>query len=115
MTQKILEKFSDKICIVHHTINLGAGAALETGFEYLRRYGKVENIITFDADGQHSIEDAKKMLETLKKNPEIKVLFGSRFLGEKKSNTPIIRRCTLLLGRIFTYLISGVFLTDAHN
>ncbi len=114
-TRQVLEKFADKIYVVNHTINLGAGAALETGFEYLRRYGKVKNIITFDADGQHSIEDAKKMLETLKKNPEIKVLFGSRFLGEKKSNIPLVRRCTLLLGRIFTYLISGIFLTDAHN
>ncbi|PID83987.1 hypothetical protein CSB09_03055 [Candidatus Gracilibacteria bacterium] len=113
-TRHIIDK-NPGISAIHHSINLGAGAALETGFEYLRRYGEVENIITFDSDGQHSIADAKKMLEYLAKHPETKVVFGSRFLGEKKSNIPCIRRCILSLGRIFTFLISGVFLTDTHN
>ena len=45
------------IHLLRHPINLGQGAALQTGFEYARSIG-AEVLITFDADGQHRVEDA---------------------------------------------------------
>src|SRR5580693_7088184 len=40
---------------IRHHINLGQGAALETGMEYARRCG-AEVVVHFDADGQHDAE-----------------------------------------------------------
>ncbi|MDD3144490.1 MAG: DUF2304 family protein [Candidatus Gracilibacteria bacterium] len=114
-TKEILKNFADKIYIVNHSINIGAGAALETGFEYLRRYGDVKYVITFDADGQHDILDAVKFIDLFEKEPDLGVIFGSRFMEKTTSNVPFLRKITLFLGKIFTYFISGINLTDAHN
>ncbi len=114
-TKDILEKFSKKIILLNHNINRWAWAALETWFEYLRRFSKIKYTITFDADWQHRLKDVSNMLEEIKKDENIDVIFGSRFIWEKKSNVPFLRKATLFLGRIFTFLVSWVFLTDAHN
>ncbi|MFK7779973.1 MAG: DUF2304 family protein [Candidatus Gracilibacteria bacterium] len=114
-SRKILENFGDKIVLINHSMNRGAGAALKTGFEYLRRFGEVEYIVTFDADGQHDINDIGKFYKQFEKHPKIGVVFGSRFKGRTHSNVPVIRKITLFFGKIFTLLVSHVYLTDAHN
>lgn len=53
--------------LVEHAINLGAGAATQTGVDYALLDKSTEYFITVDADGQHEIEDAMRMLEHLKK------------------------------------------------
>ncbi len=119
-TAELLEPYikSGKIHYLRHPINRGWGAALETGFEYIRR-NALENsweyVVTFDADGQHRIEDMGGFLDVFEKQPELDLVFGSRFVTKTNSNVPLIRRITLWWGRIFTSLISWVHLTDAHN
>ncbi len=116
---EITEKFAKKhshIIVLRHFQNKWAGAALETGFEYIRRYLDVEFIICFDSDGQHRIEDLKKFHNAFEKYPNLEVVFGSRFLSKKNfSNIPFMRKIILKLGRIFTRIMSGAKLTDAHN
>lgn len=114
-SKEIFDKYSDNIIYIKHYKNRWAGAALETGFEYLRRYWKVKYIVTFDADWQHDIADLDKFLFEFQKDSQLGVVLGSRFIKETNSNIPIIRKITLFLGRIFTLFVSWVFLTDAHN
>ncbi len=118
-TDRLLEEhFPWKIYFIRHMINRGAGAALETGFSFVRKeslnFGW-EYIVTFDADGQHDIRDISKFLHYFEKHPTIDVVFGSRFIEKTESNVPFIRRILLWWGKIFTSVISGVNLTDAHN
>lgn len=98
--------------VIRHPINLGQGAALETGLEYLRR-NEAKIAILFDADGQHRIEDAIKMVGQLEATG-IDVVLGSRFLGEA-INMPRHRRVLLKAATVFTKLTSGLEITDAHN
>lgn len=114
-TRDILEKFGDKLFIVHHSINKWAWAALETGFEYIRRYWKVDYIITFDADGQHDINDLPNFYKAFKKDHKLWVILWSRFIKKTNSNVPLLRKIILFLWRIFTLIVSGIYLTDAHN
>ncbi|MBY0406964.1 MAG: glycosyltransferase family 2 protein, partial [Rickettsiales bacterium] len=65
--------------VFSHCVNLGQGAALQTGFAYARQAG-AEVIVTFDADGQHRPEDIAPLLEALE-NKQADVVLGSRFLG----------------------------------
>lgn len=51
--------------------------------------------MTFDADGQHRIEDMGGFLDVFEKNPELDLVFGSRFVTKTNSNVPLIRRITL--------------------
>lgn len=71
--------------------------------------------MTFDADGQMNIADMRVFADFLESHMEARVIFGSRFLGQEASNMPWYRKITLFGGRIFTFLLSGVWLTDAHN
>src|SRR6478752_5343348 len=52
--------------VVQHPVNLGQGAALQTGFEYALQDPELDCIVTFDADGQHRVEDAKAMAERVR-------------------------------------------------
>ena len=98
--------------VLRHAINRGQGAALQTGIEFaIRRSADV--IVTFDADGQHRVEDVHRLLEALERdNADIAV--GSRFLG-LRSNVPALRRMLLRVAARFMRFTSGVALTDAHN
>jgi polyprenyl-phospho-N-acetylgalactosaminyl synthase len=71
--------------------------------------------VTFDADGQHDIADVDKFIQAFEKDSQLSVVLGSRFITKTKTNVPFGRRLILLGGRIFTSLLSGVHLTDAHN
>src|SRR5205823_120653 len=65
--------------VLRHRINLGQGAALQTGIDYALRKG-AERIVTFDADGQHRAQDIPKLLEALDRS-RVDYALGSRFLG----------------------------------
>ena len=68
--------------VVKHPLNLGQGAALQTGFDYVMSHPDATHVITFDADGQHLVADALEMLE-LAQRKRMSVVFGSRFLDKK--------------------------------
>jgi len=113
------EKLSKRKDIIYlrHLINRWPGAALETGFEFVRRnYQKlgIKYVVTFDADGQHDINDIEKFIEAMEKNsPD--VIIGSRFLESTYENMPFSRKLILLLWKIFTFFISNISVSDPHN
>ena len=100
------------VWLVTHPVNLGQGAALQTGIEFaLAR--SAEYIVTFDADGQHRPQDLRALVATLQNRPADFAL-GSRFLGSAEG-IPTSRKVLLKLAVLFTRILSGVTLTDAHN
>ena len=66
--------------LVDHPVNMGQGAALHTGIEFARVLPGVQRFVTFDADGQHSVDDAVRLLTTLEAG-DLDIVLGSRFLG----------------------------------
>jgi polyprenyl-phospho-N-acetylgalactosaminyl synthase len=98
--------------LVQHPINLGAGAATQTGIDYALQEPAAEYFITFDADGQHDIKDAVRMLEYLKKH-DLDIVFGSRFIGDVH-NIGRVKRIFLKAAALFSRITSGVKLTDPH-
>jgi len=100
------------VWLVRHAVNLGQGAALQTGLAFaLERHA--ETIITFDADGQHCTSDLPVLIERLTAAGADFAL-GSRFLG-KAQGIPWSRKLVLRMAVLFTRVFSGVALTDAHN
>lgn len=96
---------------LHHIVNRGQGAALKTGIDYALNNG-ADIIVTFDADGQHMVEDIPAMIKPIIKK-ECDATIGSRFL--KKTRMPLLRRITLKIGVLIMWLFYGVKMTDAHN
>lgn len=97
---------------LRHPINLGQGAALQTGIRYALTRG-AEYIVTFDADGQHRMEDISALLDAQSRT-NADVVVGSRFLG-RAENIPPLRWIVLKLAVLFTRVTIGTKLTDAHN
>jgi polyprenyl-phospho-N-acetylgalactosaminyl synthase len=101
------------VLLIRHDVNLGQGAALETGMEAARLL-EADFVIHFDADGQHDVTDIERLLIPLKRG-EADVVFGSRFLERKASGLPASRKIILKTGRWINYAMTGILLTDAHN
>ena len=99
--------------VLRHPINLGQGAALQTGFDYFLHYTQGKYVVTFDADGQHRVIDAVAMRERALKD-DLSIIFGSRFL-EGKAETGRLKYIVLKTAAFVTRLQTGLKLTDAHN
>ena len=99
--------------LVDHPINMGQGAALQTGIEFARSLPGVERFVTFDADGQHLVEDAMRMV-TLLEEGDVDIVLGSRFLGASVGASRA-KKVLLRAAVAFSNMTSGVRLTDAHN
>lgn len=98
--------------IVSHPINLGQGAALQTGFEYALERG-AEYVVTFDADGQHRVIDALAMLGRAR-DEDLAIVFGSRFLDDR-TKPGVLKKIVLKTAVWVTNITTRTKLTDAHN
>jgi glycosyltransferase involved in cell wall biosynthesis len=98
--------------VVRHPVNLGQGAALATGIAYALR-NNANSIVTFDADGQHDVADARRMVDELVETG-CDVVLGSRFLGAS-IGMRASRRLLLRAAILFTRFTTGLKVTDTHN
>jgi polyprenyl-phospho-N-acetylgalactosaminyl synthase len=98
--------------LVRHPINLGQGAALQTGIEFALARG-ADTIVTFDADGQHRAADIPGLIDALARH-NADFALGSRFLGTTV-NMPPSRRWLLKAASWFTRATTGLSITDSHN
>jgi glycosyltransferase involved in cell wall biosynthesis len=98
--------------VVTHPINLGQGAALQTGLEFALAQG-AGLVVTFDADGQHHVADIARLIAALGESGADFAL-GSRFLGHSP-NLPRARALMLAAATWFTRATTGLGVTDAHN
>lgn len=99
---------------LRHPVNMGQGAALQTGMDYAREQGAVI-AIHFDADGQHNPMDIPRFIRKLHEGP-YDVVIGSRFLrSEDRQHVPVLKRALLRVATVVNGLLTGVWLSDAHN
>jgi glycosyltransferase involved in cell wall biosynthesis len=98
--------------VVTHPINLGQGAALQTGIDFALAMG-ADAIVTFDADGQHQASEIGALLDALREN-HAEFALGSRFIGTTVG-LPASRRLLLKAATLFVRLTTGLAVTDAHN
>ncbi|HVF97319.1 MAG TPA: glycosyltransferase family 2 protein [Flavisolibacter sp.] len=111
--QSIQPLLQDKpVYLLSHKINLGQGAALQTGIEFALEKG-AEVIVTFDADGQHRTPDIPVLVEALTRT-SADIAFGSRFL-QTTHGVPLRRKFLLQAARFVNLLFTGLMLSDAHN
>jgi glycosyltransferase involved in cell wall biosynthesis len=100
--------------VVRHPVNLGMGAALQTGLAWGLRRQQHQYFVTFDADGHHRAADAARMVERAHEEG-LDVVLGTRFARGDADHIPRSRRMLLAAAVRFTRVTSGMALTDAHN
>jgi glycosyltransferase involved in cell wall biosynthesis len=100
--------------LLRHCVNLGQGAALQTGIDYALARG-AEYLVTFDSDGQHLAEEIGRLLAPLR-GGAAQVALGTRFApGGRAVDITSARALTLRLATWLTRVSTGLDITDTHN
>ncbi|MUL84149.1 MULTISPECIES: glycosyltransferase family 2 protein [unclassified Mycolicibacterium] len=99
--------------VVRHPVNLGQGAAIQTGVEYARSRPGAKLFATFDADGQHQVKDVVRMVDRFDTD-QVDLVIGTRFAGVV-THTPPLKRIILRAAAFLSPQSRALGLTDAHN
>jgi glycosyltransferase involved in cell wall biosynthesis len=99
--------------VVRHPVNLGQGAAIQTGVEYARRQPGAQVFATFDADGQHRVEDVVTMIDRLGRG-DVDIVIGTRF-GPGVTRPPLLKRIVLQTAVRLSPRGRTLGLTDSNN
>jgi polyprenyl-phospho-N-acetylgalactosaminyl synthase len=100
--------------LVRHPVNLGQGAAIQTGVEYARRQPGAQVFATFDGDGQHRIKDVVTMVDRLSAG-DVDVVIGTRFGRAGASRPPLLKRIVLRTAAWLSPRGRRLGLTDTNN
>lgn len=110
-TREVLKEFGDKYKIFYHDKNMGKGAALRTGFEYIT--GDIT--VIQDADLEYDPADYESLIQLIL-DGKADAVYGSRFLGGKPSSSFML---THWLGNKFLTLMTNILynttLTDMET
>jgi polyprenyl-phospho-N-acetylgalactosaminyl synthase len=100
--------------LLKHPINMGQGAALQTGVEYARKQPEAKVFATFDADGQHRIKDVAAMIDRLAAG-DVDLVIGTRFGRHDGSRPPLLKRIVLQTAARLSRRGRRLGLTDTNN
>ena len=111
MTGEIAEKMG--VTVINHKRNLGYGAAIRSIFLKAQEI-KAEILVTFDADGQHRVEDITSLIQPIK-DDKADIVIGSRFLGQDESNIPKYRKTGIKIITKMANISGEKELTDSQS
>lgn len=121
IVKRIQNRYMNKanIVLLSHLINRWWWAANKTLFEYAKNnYSnlKIDRRVTYDADGQMSVNDMVHFEYAIRSNPSLDVIIGSRFVSWwKAENIPLLRKIILQWARVVTYIFNWIWLTDVST
>ncbi len=95
-----------------HAVNRGKGAALKTGFAWIRDHlPEIEVVVTADSDGQHTPKDIRRVATVALRHPESLVLGVRRFTGK----VPFRSQLGNMWARLFFRLLTGLSVADTQT
>ena len=100
------------VIVISHEKNMGYGVAINSIFQKSKEMN-TDLLVTFDADGQHRVEDIEKVVEPIKNN-DADLVIGSRFL-DKKSDVPNYRKIGIKVITQVTNVSIKKKLTDSQS
>ena len=111
LTSDIAEKMG--AFVINHEKNLGYGAAIRSIFLKAKELNG-DILVTFDADGQHRIEDIEQVTKPII-DQEADLVIGSRFLDESEKEVPRYRKVGIKVITKITNASIKKQLTDSQS
>lgn len=109
-TCSLLDRFPLKARI-DHPVNLGKGAALQTGFNKAREMGYT-HVISMDSDGQHQSSDLRAFLHEMQAHPD-DLIVGERDL--RGTGRPLKSRILRLNSNFWVLMETGKWVSDSQS
>ena len=111
LTSEIAEKMG--AVVINHEKNLGYGGAIRSIFLKAKELDG-DILVTFDADGQHRIEDIENVTTPII-NQEAELVIGSRFLDDSEKEVPQYRKVGIKVITKITNASIKEKLTDSQS
>ena len=111
LTNKIAEELG--AIVINHSKNLGYGAAIRSIFLKAKEMNS-DILVTFDADGQHRIDDIQQMIQPIIEN-KTDIVIGSRFLNKEKDEVPTYRKVGIKIITKVTNVSIDQKITDSQS
>ena len=111
LTSKIAEELG--VIVINHEKNLGYGAAIRSIFLKSKDLDG-DILVTFDADGQHRVDDINKVINPII-NGKSDLVIGSRFLDESEKEVPRYRKVGIKVITKITNATIKKQLTDSQS
>lgn len=99
--------------VIDHVKNIGYGASIKSIFLKAKEM-KAEILVTFDADGQHRVEDIEKLVAPINEG-KFDIVIGSRFLNKDNSKVPEYRKFGIKIITKVTNTSLHSSLTDSQS
>lgn len=108
----IFKKIKSLVKLIEYDQNKGKGYAIKKGLRWIKdNYHGDYFVVTMDSDGQHRVEDAKKLLEYVHGHPD-ELAIGKRLI---KGNTPIRSKLGNIITRIIYRITTGIKIYDTQT
>jgi glycosyltransferase involved in cell wall biosynthesis len=111
LTSEIAERMG--AVVINHKKNLGYGGAIRSIFLKAKELDG-DILVTFDADGQHRIEDIENVITPII-NQEAELVIGSRFLDDSEKEVPQYRKVGIKVITKITNASIKEKLTDSQS
>ena len=111
LTSEIAERMG--AVVINHKKNLGYGGAIRSIFLKAKELDG-DILVTFDADGQHRIEDIENVTTPII-NQEAELVIGSRFLDDSEKEVPQYRKVGIKVITKITNASIKEKLTDSQS
>ena len=96
--------------VIRHSVNMGYGVTLQTGFKTATRGGAAW-VVIMDGDGQHDPSSLPALTAPVL-DGRADVVVGSRFLGSPGYRMPLTKRVGVRLFRLMALALAGLRITD---
>lgn len=99
--------FADDMNVISYRDNVGYGHALKVGIQS----ATTSTVITMDGDGEHTVEDVKRLHQIYSLRDDLKMVVGQRFLNKEAPHRWFGRKVI----NLFASLITGHYLVDLNS
>jgi len=111
LTSKLAEEAG--AIILRHEQNKGKGEALKTGIKYFLQRPEVNFVLITDSDGQYSMKEAGKIINSLKKE-KVDFVIGNRYWDKNWKKIPFRHRLGIKVWKSFFNFFFGSNFKDTN-
>lgn len=108
----IFQEIKKDVTLISYSKNEGKGYALKKGLSYINKhFQKPYVVVTMDSDGQHSVKDAKRLLDYSSIHPN-EIVLGKRI---RKETTPLRSKIGNAITHFIYKTVSGIDVYDTQT
>lgn len=110
--RRLEKEYSDRVTVIHNSLNRGKGHALKTAFGFIHDTAhETEGVLTIDADSLNRVGEALKLIDAFSSDPSAFYIGSCSF----NNKLPLRDRIGRTLSRSVFAVTTGIRVTDTES